>query len=135
MPIAILSVYEKTGLIEFARGLSGLGWSFLASGGTAGALRAAGIEVEEIAAYTGAREILGGRVKTLHPAIHGGILARSSGSDLTEIADLGAQPGWTKQVFDLQPDVVRVKFRGISGGAGNVKYNTYVDDIKVYGEF
>jgi phosphoribosylaminoimidazolecarboxamide formyltransferase/IMP cyclohydrolase len=102
MPIAILSVYEKTGLIEFARGLSGLGWSFLASGGTAGALRAAGIEVEEIAAYTGAREILGGRVKTLHPAIHAGILARSSGSDLTEIADLGYR-AVDMVVVDLYP--------------------------------
>lgn len=102
MSIAILSVYEKTGLIEFARGLSGLGWSFLASGGTAGALRAAGIEVEEIAAYTGAREILGGRVKTLHPAIHAGILARSSGSDLTEIADLGYK-AVDMVVVDLYP--------------------------------
>ncbi|MDD4189798.1 MAG: choice-of-anchor J domain-containing protein [Mangrovibacterium sp.] len=63
------------------------------------------------------------------------VFITTDNTNWTEIADLGAQPGWTKQVFDLQPDVVRVKFRGISGGAGNVKYNTYVDDIKVYGEF
>ena len=89
MPTAILSVCDKTGLIEFAAGLARLGWSFLASGGTAKTLESAGLKVEEIAAYTGAREILGGRVKTLHPAIHGGILARANGADLAEIAGLG----------------------------------------------
>jgi len=89
MPTAILSVHDKTNLVQFAAGLSGLGWKFLASGGTAKALKAASLEVEEISAYTGAGEILGGRVKTLHPAVHGGILARSSGSDLDEITALG----------------------------------------------
>jgi phosphoribosylaminoimidazolecarboxamide formyltransferase/IMP cyclohydrolase len=102
MPIAILSVYEKTGLVEFAAGLSRLGWSFLASGGTAAALKASGIPVEEIASYTGAREILGGRVKTLHPAIHGGILARESGPDLAEIAGLGYK-AVDMVVVDLYP--------------------------------
>ncbi len=102
MPIAILSVYEKTGLAEFAAGLSRLGWSFLASGGTAAALKASGIQVEEISSYTGAREILGGRVKTLHPAIHGGILARASGSDLAEIASLGYK-AVDMVVVDLYP--------------------------------
>lgn len=89
MPQAILSVYDKTGLVDFAGKLSQLGWDLLASGGTAKALRQAGIAVEEIASYTGAPEILGGRVKTLHPAIHGGILARESGADLEEIERLG----------------------------------------------
>ncbi|PKL06742.1 MAG: bifunctional phosphoribosylaminoimidazolecarboxamide formyltransferase/IMP cyclohydrolase PurH, partial [Spirochaetae bacterium HGW-Spirochaetae-9] len=89
MPQAILSVYDKTGLVDLARRLTDLGWHLLASGGTAKALRAAGIDVEEIAGYTGAPEILGGRVKTLHPAIHGGILARASGKDLEEIEGLG----------------------------------------------
>ncbi|MDX9783523.1 MAG: bifunctional phosphoribosylaminoimidazolecarboxamide formyltransferase/IMP cyclohydrolase [Spirochaetia bacterium] len=102
MPTAILSVYDKTGLIEFAAGLSRLGWSFLASGGTAAALKSAGLETEEIADYTGAREILGGRVKTLHPAIHGGILARSSGADLAEIAALGYR-AVDMVVVDLYP--------------------------------
>ena len=89
MPQAIISVYDKEGLVEFASGLARLGWSILASGGTAKALKRAGISVEEIASYTGAKEILGGRVKTLHPAIHGGILARGSGGDLDEIRQLG----------------------------------------------
>ena len=89
MPQAILSVHDKTGLVEFAERLSKLGWSFLASGGTAKTLKDAGVEVEEIASYTGSGEILGGRVKTLHPAIHGGILARAAGGDLEEIAQLG----------------------------------------------
>lgn len=53
----------------------------------------------------------------------------------TEIADLDEQSAWAKQVFDLSPDVIRVKFTGISGGAGNVEYNTYIDDINIYGEF
>lgn len=89
MPQALLSVYDKTGLPEFAGGLARLGWSILASGGTSRTLRDSGIAVEEIADYTGAPEILGGRVKTLHPAVHGGILARASGSDLADIARLG----------------------------------------------
>lgn len=89
MPQAIISVYDKEGLVDFASGLARLGWSILASGGTAKALKRAGIPVEEIADYTGAKEILGGRVKTLHPAIHGGILARGSGGDLDEIKQLG----------------------------------------------
>ncbi len=89
MPQALLSVYDKTGLSEFAGGLARLGWSILASGGTSRTLRDSGIAVEEVADYTGAPEILGGRVKTLHPAVHGGILARAAGGDLADIARLG----------------------------------------------
>ncbi|MGV8133792.1 MAG: choice-of-anchor J domain-containing protein [Mangrovibacterium sp.] len=63
------------------------------------------------------------------------VFVTTDNTNWTEIADLAAQPAWAKQVFDLSPDVVRVKFRGISGGAGNVKYNTYIDDVKIYGEF
>jgi phosphoribosylaminoimidazolecarboxamide formyltransferase/IMP cyclohydrolase len=89
MPKAILSVYDKTGLVEFARGLSALSWTLLASGGTAKALRDAGLPVTEVADYTGSPEILGGRVKTLHPAIHGGLLARPNESDAAELSRLG----------------------------------------------
>ena len=70
MPKAILSVHDKTGLIDFARGLIDLGWTLLASGGTAGALRENNLWVTEVADYTKSPEILGGRVKTLHPAVH-----------------------------------------------------------------
>jgi phosphoribosylaminoimidazolecarboxamide formyltransferase/IMP cyclohydrolase len=89
MPKAILSVYDKTGLVEFARGLVNLGWALLASGGTARLLRENDLPVIEVADYTGSPEILGGRVKTLHPAIHGGLLARDTESDLAELHKLG----------------------------------------------
>jgi phosphoribosylaminoimidazolecarboxamide formyltransferase/IMP cyclohydrolase len=89
MPKAILSVHNKTGLVPFAQALVDLDWTLLASGGTARLLRDAGLSVQEVAAYTGSPEILGGRVKTLHPAIHGGLLARPTPADLAELRQLG----------------------------------------------
>jgi phosphoribosylaminoimidazolecarboxamide formyltransferase/IMP cyclohydrolase len=89
MPTAILSVHDKTGIIEFSQNLLSLGWTLLASGGTAKLLRGNGIPVTEVAEYTRSPEILGGRVKTLHPAIHGGLLARPNESDRRELIDLG----------------------------------------------
>jgi phosphoribosylaminoimidazolecarboxamide formyltransferase/IMP cyclohydrolase len=73
---ALLSVSDKTGLLEFARGLAKLGVTILSTGGTARALRDGGLTVVDVAEHTGSPEILDGRVKTLHPKIHGGILAR-----------------------------------------------------------
>lgn len=89
MPTAILSVHNKTGLIEFAQGLVSLGWTLLASGGTAKLLRDNAIPVTEVADYTKSPEILGGRVKTLHPAIHGGLLARPTKEDYQQLLNLG----------------------------------------------
>jgi phosphoribosylaminoimidazolecarboxamide formyltransferase/IMP cyclohydrolase len=89
MPTAILSVHNKTGLVEFAQGLASLGWTLLASGGTAKLLRDNGLPVTEVADYTKSPEILGGRVKTLHPAIHGGLLARPTEADHKQLLDLG----------------------------------------------
>ncbi len=89
MPTAILSVHNKTGLVEFAQGLASLGWTLLASGGTAKLLRDNNISVTEVADYTKSPEILGGRVKTLHPAIHGGLLARPTDEDHQQLLDLG----------------------------------------------
>src|SRR5215211_6449440 len=89
MPTAILSVYNKSGLIQFAKGLANLGWTLLASGGTAKLLREQNISVTEVADYTKSPEILGGRVKTLHPAIHGGLLARPTQEDHHQLLDLG----------------------------------------------
>ena len=89
MPSAILSVHDKTGIIDFAQGLSSLGWTLLASGGTAKLLREKGLSVTEVADYTKSPEILGGRVKTLHPAIHGGLLARPTNEDHQQLLDLG----------------------------------------------
>ncbi len=78
---ALLSVSDKTGLIEFAQGLVALGVEILSTGGTAAALRQAGVAVTDVSAYTGHPEILDGRVKTLHPKIHGGILQRRDHPD------------------------------------------------------
>jgi phosphoribosylaminoimidazolecarboxamide formyltransferase / IMP cyclohydrolase len=89
MPTAILSVHDKTGLLKFAKGLADLGWTLLASGGTAKLLRENGIAVAEVADYTKSPEILGGRVKTLHPAIHGGLLARPTDADHEQLRRLG----------------------------------------------
>ena len=89
MPTAILSVHNKTGLVEFAQGLASLGWTLLASGGTAKLLRDNNISVTEVADYTKSPEILGGRVKTLHPAIHSGLLARPTDEDHQQLLNLG----------------------------------------------
>ncbi len=78
---ALISVSDKTGLTEFARALVGHGVQLFASGGTYRHLQAAGLEVREVGAYTGFPEMLDGRVKTLHPKVHGGILARHDRPD------------------------------------------------------
>lgn len=88
-PTALLSVSDKRGLVPLAEGLLAQGYALLSSGGTAAALAAAGLPVTKVAEHTGAPEILGGRVKTLHPRIHGGILARRD--DPAHRADLEAQ--------------------------------------------
>ena len=71
---ALLSVYDKTGLVRFAATLAAAGAELISTGGTAKALRAGGLKVTDLSAYTGFAEMLGGRVKTLHPRIHGGLL-------------------------------------------------------------
>ena len=73
---ALLSVSDKTGIVDFAKSLAGLGVRLLSTGGTARLLAEAGMAVTEVAEVTGAPEMLDGRVKTLHPRIHGGLLAR-----------------------------------------------------------
>jgi phosphoribosylaminoimidazolecarboxamide formyltransferase/IMP cyclohydrolase len=81
MKRALVSVYDKTGVVDFVKGLVAAGYEVVSSGGTAAALREAGIEVVDVETVTASPEILGGRVKTLHPRIHGGILARGEGDD------------------------------------------------------
>ena len=88
---ALLSVSDKTGLIELARTLVDAGVSLVSTGGTHRALQEAGIPVEEVASVTGFPEIMDGRVKTLHPSIHGGILGRR-GTDDTVMAEHGIAP-------------------------------------------
>jgi phosphoribosylaminoimidazolecarboxamide formyltransferase / IMP cyclohydrolase len=72
---ALLSVSDKRGVVDFARGLAGLGIALVSTGGTARELTAAGLEVRAIEDFTGFPEILGGRVKTLHPKLYAGLLA------------------------------------------------------------
>ena len=89
---ALLSVYDKDGLVDLAQGLSGLGWELVASGNTSAKLTEAGIAHLEVAQVTGSPEMLGGRVKTLHPKIHGGILAdRSKPEHLDDLAANGIE--------------------------------------------
>jgi phosphoribosylaminoimidazolecarboxamide formyltransferase/IMP cyclohydrolase len=76
MPTALLSVSDKSGLVDFARGLLELGWDLVSTGGTARALRDADVAVRDISDLTGFPEMLDGRVKTVHPMVHGGLLAR-----------------------------------------------------------
>jgi phosphoribosylaminoimidazolecarboxamide formyltransferase / IMP cyclohydrolase len=92
--LALLSVSDKTGLVDFARRLiADCGFDIISSGGTAQALKAAGLPVTKVSDYTGSPEILGGRVKTLHPKIHGGILARRDvPQDLVDLADNQIRP-------------------------------------------
>ncbi|KAB5523268.1 hypothetical protein PHYPO_G00150530 [Pangasianodon hypophthalmus] len=87
--LALLSVSDKAGLLDFAKRLVSVGLSLVASGGTAKALRDAGLSVRDVSELTGFPEMLGGRVKTLHPAVHGGILARNTPSDQADMEKLG----------------------------------------------
>jgi phosphoribosylaminoimidazolecarboxamide formyltransferase/IMP cyclohydrolase len=87
---AIISVSNKEGVVEFAKALGSMGIEILSTGGTAKALREAGIYVKEVSEYTGFPEMLDGRVKTLHPKIHGGLLSRRDNPrDMEEIKGHG----------------------------------------------
>ena len=93
---ALVSVYDKDRLLEIGNALSGAGVEILSTGSTAKTLQAAGIAVTEVSAYTGFPEIMGGRVKTLHPRVHSGILADQNNPEhLAAIKDLDIEP------FDL----------------------------------
>jgi len=110
---ALLSVYDKTGLIEFARGLSGAGVEMVSSGGTGRALREAGLEVATVEDLTGLPSVLGGRVKTLHPAIHGGILAQDTAEDAATLEESGW--GWIDLVVvNLYPFVETISKAGVT---------------------
>jgi phosphoribosylaminoimidazolecarboxamide formyltransferase/IMP cyclohydrolase len=92
MPTALLSVYDKTGVVELAQALHALGWRLLSSGGTARAIQATGIEVTDVADLTGFPAILGHRVVTLHPRVHGGLLADPTNAEhLADMATHGIE--------------------------------------------
>ncbi len=113
MSYALLSVSNKEGIVDFARSLVGYGYTLISSGGTHGVISAANIPVTKVSEYTGSPEILGGRVKTLHPKVHGGILAKrddkvhdadreSNGIGLIDIVVVNLYPF---QETVAQPDV------------------------------
>lgn len=89
MPRALISVSDKTGIADFAGSLEKLGWEIISTGGTYDTLKAAGIKAVKVADITGFPEILGGRVKTLHPMVHGGILAKRTPEHLAELKEHG----------------------------------------------
>ncbi|MEX2535442.1 MAG: bifunctional phosphoribosylaminoimidazolecarboxamide formyltransferase/IMP cyclohydrolase [Trueperaceae bacterium] len=92
MPRALLSVSDKTGLTHLAKGLRRAGFSLISTGGTYKALQAAGLDVTQVSQLTGFPEILDGRVKTLHPAVHGGIMARGTREHLDQLSEHGIEP-------------------------------------------
>lgn len=92
MPRALISVFHKAGLIDFAQQLHTMGWELVASGGSEKALTDAGLPVTPVNQLTQLPEMLGGRVKTLHPAIHAGILARDRSEDMDELSQHGYAP-------------------------------------------
>src|ERR1043165_662513 len=89
---ALVSVSDKRGVVELARALVEIGAEILSTGGTAAALAAAGVPVKQVSDHTGAPEILDGRVKTLHPKIHGGLLGRSTPEHQAEMSANAIEP-------------------------------------------
>jgi phosphoribosylaminoimidazolecarboxamide formyltransferase/IMP cyclohydrolase len=89
---ALVSVSDKQGLLPFVTELAGRGVEILSTGGTAKALRDAGVKVTDVSTYTESPEIMDGRVKTLHPRVHGGILMRDTDADRAELASVGGMP-------------------------------------------
>ncbi len=89
---ALVSVSDKRGVVELCRALAGLGVTILSTGGTARALREAGVAVTDVSEYTGSPEVMDGRVKTLHPRVHGGILMRELQKDRQDLARIGGEP-------------------------------------------
>ena len=89
--LALLSVSDKRGIESLGRGLVDLGFTILSTGGTARALAGAGVPITKVSEHTGAPEVMDGRVKTLHPVIHGGILARETDAHLADLERIGGE--------------------------------------------
>jgi phosphoribosylaminoimidazolecarboxamide formyltransferase/IMP cyclohydrolase len=138
---ALLSVYDKTGLLEFARGLHDLGVEIVSSGNTSAALEDAGIPVTRVEAVTGSPEMLDGRVKTLHPKIHGGLLADLGNDAHRNDLDVQGIRPFELVVSNLYPFVERPDIETIDIGgpamtraaAKNQEWVTIVTDPSQYG--
>jgi phosphoribosylaminoimidazolecarboxamide formyltransferase/IMP cyclohydrolase len=124
---ALLSVSDKTGLVAFARGLTGRGFELVSTGGTAAALERAGLPVVAVSKVTGVPEMLDGRVKTLHPTIHAGILARRARpDDMATLKQHGIVP-IDLVVVNLYPFEQTAASRGLRGSHG--RPNVIVDEL------
>lgn len=122
---ALVSVSDKTGLLDFARGLAARGVELLSTGGTAQALRDAGLKVRDVAEVTGFPEMMDGRVKTLHPAVHGGLLAlRDNAAHLAAMAEHGIAP-IDLLVVNLYPFEATV--------AKGADYDTCIENVDIGG--
>ena len=122
---ALLSVSDKTGLIEFGKALAARGVELLSTGGSAAALRAAGLEVRDVADVTGYPEMMDGRVKTLHPAVHGGLLALRDNADHLEAMDTHGIGAIDLLVVNLYPFEETV--------AKGADYDTCIENIDIGG--
>ena len=111
---ALLSVSDKSGLVDFAKGLNDFGVELLSTGGTAAALRDAGLPVIDVADYTGAEELFEGRVKTLHPKVHGGLLHRRDSEDHVKQAKTHDIPPIDIVVVNLYPFEETVAQEGVT---------------------
>ena len=111
---ALLSVFDKLGVVKFARDLHKAGAELISTGGTHQTLVDAGLPVQQVSDFTGSPEILGGRVKTLHPAIHGGILARRDNpGHVSELAELSMETIDVVAV-NLYPFAATIKRPGVT---------------------
>lgn len=123
---ALISVSDKTGISEFAKALNSMGVKILSTGGTAKALRDAGISVTDVSEHTGFPEMLDGRLKTLHPKIHGGLLARRSNEkDMADIEKHGIEP-IDMVVVNLYPFEETIS-------RADVKFSTAIENIDIGG--
>jgi phosphoribosylaminoimidazolecarboxamide formyltransferase / IMP cyclohydrolase len=137
---ALLSVYDKEGLVELAQGLTELGWELVASGNTAAALAGAAIDHLSVADVTGSPEMLGGRVKTLHPKIHGGILAdRDEPSHLADLAAQGIEAidlvVSNLYPFSSDPSIELIDIGGPSMVRGAAKNHAHVGIVTSPGDY
>src|ERR1700681_1305269 len=126
MPRALLSVSDKTGIADVGRSLAARGFELVSTGGTARALTAAGLAVTNVSDITGFPEMMDGRVKTLHPNVHGGILARRDHpQDLRAIAEHGIQP-IDVVIVNLYPFIETAKNPGVG-------FDELVEEIDIGG--
>ena len=146
---AIIGVYDKTGVVEFAGALRGFGVEILSTGGTARTLEAGNVQVRQVSDYTGFPEMMDGRVKTLHPKIHGGLLAvrdneqhikeaNQNGVEMIDMVVVNLYPfeaTIAKPCVSLEEAIENIDIGGptmIRAAAKNYRYVAVVTDISQY---